>query len=68
MSWGGVIGEFGTTYRVTIYTLYDAIKLKPNKEKYEEIVDHLWRALAVPIITKVLQQLQKGRSTNIWEH
>ena len=65
MKWGGtrkyVNGIYtGTSYNVTIQTPYININLSPNEEKYNDIVQRLWRALAGSISERILRQLQSG--------
>lgn len=49
-----------TDYKITVQAPYITINLAPNEEKYNEIVQRLWRALAGPISERILKQLQSG--------
>ena len=65
MKWGGtrryVNGMYmRTDYKITVQAPYITINLAPNEEKYNEIVQRLWRALAGPISERILKQLQSG--------
>lgn len=65
MKWGGtrkyVNGIYtGTSYNVTIQTPYININLSPNEEKYNDIVQRLWRVLVGSISERILRQLQSG--------
>ena len=50
----------GTDYHIAFQTGNGKIEFSPNKQKYEEITERLWRALAVPIFTIILKRLQDG--------
>lgn len=62
ISWGGIVGSYMTEYNVIIHTPRSAVRLTPNKKKYEEITEHLWKALAGFISTRILKQLQSGKT------
>ena len=49
-----------TDYKITVQTPYISINLTPKEEKYNEIIQHLWRALAGSISERILKQLQAG--------
>lgn len=45
---------------IVIQTQHGTIKLTPKEKKYQDIITHLWKALAVSISMKILQQLKNG--------
>ena len=45
-----------------IHTPRSNVRLTPNKKKYEDIIEHLWKALAGFISSRILKQLQNGKT------
>ena len=63
--WGGIIGNRTTTYEIACETPEHTIILKPGKKEYEDIIEHLWKALASSLFTKILKRLHDGETLYI---
>lgn len=70
ISWGAIRQSVngiptGTDYQIAFQTSNAKTKISPNKQAFGEITDRLWRALAVPIFTRMLKQLQDGATVTV---
>ena len=71
LSWGATKNYVngiptGTDYSVTLYTKVNLIQINPTqRQQYENIIDKIWRAVAVPIYYKILKRLHDGEILNI---
>ena len=70
ISWGAIRKSVngiptGTDYQIAFQTSNGKTEISPNKQAFGEITDRLWRALAVPIFTRMLKQLQDGATITV---
>ena len=70
MSWG-IIKHYtngiptGTEYKIFFQASFYRAEIHARQKQYGEIIGRLWRALAIPIFGKIMEQVQKGENVII---